>query len=41
MTLERLDMFSASLPRKCLYCRFGYPVVFGTRVIGKETGNAD
>ena len=28
--LERLDMFSASLPRKCLYCRFGYPVVFGT-----------
>ena len=28
--LERLDMFSASLPRKCLYCRWGYPVVFGT-----------
>lgn len=30
MMLERLDMFSASLPRKCLYCRWGYPVVFGT-----------
>lgn len=29
MMLERLDMFSASLPRKCLYCRWGYPVVFG------------
>lgn len=28
--LERLDMLSASLPRKCLYCRYGYPVVFGT-----------
>lgn len=28
--LERLDMFSSALPRKCLYCRYGYPVVFGT-----------
>ena len=25
----RLGRFSASLPRKCLYCRWGYPVVFG------------
>lgn len=29
MLAERLDMFSASLPRKCLWCRWGYPVVFG------------
>ena len=27
--IERLDLFSGSLPRKCLYCRYGYPVVFG------------
>lgn len=28
--LERIDALSASMPRKCLYCRYGYPVVFGT-----------
>ena len=27
--IERIDMFSASLPRMCLYCAYGYPVVFG------------
>lgn len=27
--LERIDMFSASLPRMCVYCAYGYPVVFG------------
>ena len=26
---ERLCLFGESLPRKCLYCRYGYPVVFG------------
>lgn len=30
MLAERLDMFSASLPRKCLWCRWGYPIVLGT-----------
>lgn len=28
--IERLDLFSLSLPRKCLYCKWGYPVLFGT-----------
>ena len=28
--LGRIDAFSSALPRKCLYCRYGYPVVFGT-----------
>lgn len=27
--IERFDLFSESLPRKCLYCKYGYPVVFG------------
>lgn len=26
---ERIDMFSASLPKMCIYCAYGYPVVFG------------
>ena len=26
---EKLDLFVASLPQTCLYCRYGYPVVFG------------
>ena len=30
MIAEKLDLFSGSLPHKCLYCRYGYPVVFGT-----------
>ena len=28
--LGRIDALSSTLPRKCLYCRYGYPVVFGT-----------
>ncbi len=28
--LGRIDALSSALPRKCLYCRYGYPVVFGT-----------
>lgn len=28
--LGRIDALSSALPRKCLYCRWGYPVVFGT-----------
>lgn len=28
--IERMDAFSGALPRKCLWCRYGYPVVFGT-----------
>ena len=27
--LEKIDMFSASLPKMCIYCAYGYPVVFG------------
>ncbi|MDO4591037.1 MAG: hypothetical protein Q4B35_06560 [Slackia sp.] len=27
--LEKIDMFSSSMPRMCLYCAYGYPVVFG------------
>ena len=27
--VDKLDLFSGSLPRKCLYCAWGYPVVFG------------
>lgn len=27
--IERFDFFTASLPRKCLYCKFGHPVVYG------------
>ena len=27
--IERIDMFSSSLPRMCVYCAYGYPVVFG------------
>lgn len=27
--IERLDLFMESLPRTCLYCVYGYPVVFG------------
>lgn len=27
--IERIDMFSSSLPRMCMYCAYGYPVVFG------------
>lgn len=27
--LGRIDALSSALPRKCLYCRYGYPVVFG------------
>lgn len=27
--LEKIDMFSASLPKMCVYCAYGYPVVFG------------
>lgn len=27
--IEKIDMFRESLPRKCLYCQYGYPVVFG------------
>lgn len=26
--IERFDWFAESLPRKCLYCKYGYPVVF-------------
>ena len=26
---EKIDMFSASLPKMCVYCAYGYPVVFG------------
>lgn len=26
---ERIDWFSASLPKMCIYCAYGYPVVFG------------
>ena len=26
---EKIDMFSASLPKMCIYCAYGYPVVFG------------
>lgn len=27
--LERIDLFRESLPRNCLYCEWGHPVVFG------------
>lgn len=27
--LERFDWFAESLPRICLYCKHGYPVVWG------------
>lgn len=26
---ERIDWFSESLPKMCVYCAYGYPVVFG------------
>lgn len=28
-TIERFNLFAASLPRKCLYCKYGYPVSYG------------
>lgn len=27
--LDRIDLFREQLPRKCLYCQYGYPVVYG------------
>lgn len=28
-TTERLDSFAASVPRCCLWCAYGFPIVFG------------
>ena len=27
--IERIDMFVSSLPRTCLYCAYGFPIVWG------------
>lgn len=27
--LDRIDLFREELPRKCLYCQYGYPVAYG------------
>lgn len=28
--IEKIDLFAASLPRTCLYCRNGFPIAWGT-----------